>query len=177
MDPMDTGSMRRDAAAGAATGASSDATGDAGADGEALACWGVYSSECATRRTLARIADKWTMLIVGRLSAGPMRFAALRRSIEGLSAKVLTEHLRELAADGLVHRELDDAVRPPRTTYSLTPLGATLVDTAEAMRRWAEAHAEEIERHRASVRGARPDASRAGAGGAMPEDQDPASSG
>ena len=125
----------------------------------------MYSSECATRRTLARIADKWTMLIVGRLSAGPMRFAALRRSIEGLSAKVLTEHLRELAGDGLVHRELDDAVRPPRTTYSLTPLGATLVDTAEAMRRWAEAHAEEIERHRASVREARPDAFRAGAGG------------
>ena len=125
----------------------------AGTDHDAaLACWGVYSSECATRRTLGRIADKWTMLIVGRLASGPMRFAALRRSIEGLSAKVLASHLRELAADGLVHRELDDTVRPPSTTYSLTPLGATLVDVAEAMQRWAQTHAGEIERYRTTLR-------------------------
>ena len=116
-------------------------------DDAASACWGVYSRDCATRRTLGRIADKWTMLIVGRLAAQPMRFGALRRSIEGLSAKVLTAHLRELEADGLVHRDVEPS-RPPRTTYSLTALGLTLVETAEAMRRWAETHAGEIERHR-----------------------------
>ena len=123
-------------------------------DDEALACWGVYSRDCPTRRTLGRVADKWTMLIVGRLAARPMRFAVLRRSIEGLSAKVLTAHLKSLEADGLVRRDVEPA-RPPRTTYSLTPLGATLVGAAEMLRRWAETHAAEIERHRAEALEAR----------------------
>lgn len=110
---------------------------------EPFACWGVYSRECTTRRTLARVADKWTILIVGRLSQQPYRFGKLRRSIEGISSKVLTEHLRELEYDGLVLRVVEPT-RPPSVTYSLTPLGNSLVEVALSLKEWAEAHAEEI---------------------------------
>ena len=118
------------------------------ADAHALACWEAYGGACPVRRTLGRVADKWTILVVGRLAAGPMRFAALRRALEGISAKVLTEQLRSLEADGLVSRAVEHA-KPPRTTYSLTPLGGTLAGAALSMQRWAEEHAAEIERHRA----------------------------
>ncbi|MGC1307020.1 MAG: helix-turn-helix domain-containing protein [Phormidesmis sp.] len=112
---------------------------------EPFACWGVYSRECITRRTLARVADKWTILIVGRLSQKPYRFGELRRSIEGISSKVLTEHLRELERDGLVLRVVEPT-RPPSVTYSLTLLGNSLVEVALALKEWAETHAEDIEK-------------------------------
>ncbi|MBD3886369.1 helix-turn-helix transcriptional regulator [Phormidium tenue FACHB-886] len=112
-----------------------------------FACWGVYSRECITRRTLARIADKWTILIVGRLSQQPYRFGELRRSIEGISSKILTEHLRELETDGLIKR-LVEPTRPPSVTYSLTPLGESLVSVALTLKNWAEEHANEIEKIR-----------------------------
>ena len=112
---------------------------------ESLACWGVYSRECITRRTLSRIADKWTILIVGRLSQNPYRFGALRRSIEGISSKVLTENLRELEDDGLVLRVVEPT-RPPSVTYSLTELGESLVEAALALKEWAETHSKDIEK-------------------------------
>ena len=110
-------------------------------------CWGVYSSGCATRRTLGRIADKWTILIVGRLTQKPCRFGALRRSIEGISSKVLTEHLRALEADGLVTRSVEPT-SPPSVTYALTDLGRGLGTVALALKDWAEAHAAAIDAHR-----------------------------
>lgn len=106
-------------------------------------CWGVYSRECATRRTLARIADKWTILIVGRLTQQPCRFGELRRSIEGISSKVLTEHLRELEADGLVTRTVEPT-SPPSVTYALTDLGHSLGALALDVKAWAEEHAEQL---------------------------------
>lgn len=114
---------------------------------EPFSCWGAYSRECITRRTLSRIADKWTILIVGRLSQRPYRFGALRRSIEGISSKVLTEHLRELEGDGLVLRVVEPT-RPPSVTYSLTELGESLVEAALALKEWAEMHSEDVERVR-----------------------------
>ena len=108
-------------------------------------CWGVYSRECATRRTLARIADKWTILIVGRLTQRPCRFGELRRSIEGISSKVLTEHLRELEGDGLVTRTVEPTA-PPSVTYALTDLGKSLGELAIGVKAWAEQHAEAIHR-------------------------------
>lgn len=117
-----------------------------------FACWGVYSRDCATRRTLARVADKWTILVVGRLSNRSYRFGELRRSIEGVSSKVLTETLREMAEDGLVTRTVEPT-SPPAVTYALTPLGQSLGMAAVELRRWAEQHAEEIERHRSAGSG------------------------
>lgn len=106
-------------------------------------CWGVYSRECATRRTLARIADKWTILIVGRLTQRPCRFGELRRSIEGISSKVLTEHLRELEADSLITRTVEPT-SPPSVTYALTDLGHSLGALALDVKAWAEEHAEQL---------------------------------
>jgi DNA-binding HxlR family transcriptional regulator len=114
-----------------------------------FACWGVYSRACATRRTLARIADKWTILVVGRLSQRPCRFGELRRSIEGISPKVLTETLRDLEKDGLLTRSVEPT-SPPAVTYALTSLGQSLGEAAVGLRRWAERHADEVEKHRAA---------------------------
>ena len=109
-------------------------------------CWGVYSRDCATRRTLSRIADKWTILIVSRLTQRACRFGELRRSIEGISSKVLTEHLRELEEDGLITRTVEPT-SPPSVTYELTELGHSLGAIAMSVKTWAEDHADAIRGH------------------------------
>jgi DNA-binding HxlR family transcriptional regulator len=105
--------------------------------------WNVYDENCPTRLTLDRIADKWTVLIVGRLAIGTRRFGELRRDIAGVSPKVLTQKLRELERDGLVARRIYASV-PPKVEYSLTPLGRTLVGLLDAVRVWAETHIESV---------------------------------
>ena len=92
---------------------------------------------------LDRIADKWTVLIVGRLAAGTQRFGELRRDISGISPKVLTQKLRELERDGILTRQIYATI-PPRVDYNLTSLGRTLIELVGAMRTWAEAHIEEV---------------------------------
>ncbi len=110
---------------------------------EAAAHWSVYDDRCPTRLALDRIADKWTVLIVGRLVPGTRRFGELRRDIAGISAKVLTQKLRELERDGLVARRVYASV-PPKVEYRLTPLGQTLIDLLDAVRGWAETHIEAV---------------------------------
>ena len=95
----------------------------------------------SSRRALDRIADKWTVLSVGRLTPGPRRFGQLRRDIPGISAKVLTHKLREMERDGLVARRVYASV-PPRVEYRLTPLGQSLIGLLDAIRAWAEEHIE-----------------------------------
>ena len=108
-------------------------------DNKALQEWNVYDQNCPTRLALDRIADKWTVLIVGQLAGGTRRFGELRREITGVSPKVLTQKLRELERDGLVARRVYASV-PPKVEYSLTPLGHTLVGLLAAIRAWAETH-------------------------------------
>lgn len=96
-----------------------------------------YYAGCPTRQLLDRIANKWTVLVLGLLVAGPQRFNVLRRSVEGLTQKVLSQRLKELERDGLVHREARATV-PVTVEYSLTPLGRTLVGTLDVLRAWAE---------------------------------------
>lgn len=95
-----------------------------------------YKEECPTRKALDRIADKWTVLIIGLLADEPRRFSDLKRSIEGISQKMLTQTLRTLERDGLVSRTAYAEV-PPRVVYELTPLGETLIDPIIAIRDWA----------------------------------------
>ena len=106
--------------------------------------YNVYAAKCPTRKALDRIADKWTALIVGLLGERTHRFGELRRSIDGISHKVLSHTLRSLERDGLVRREPLPTV-PPTVEYSLTPLGATLIGPLAAIRDWAEEHIEEIQ--------------------------------
>lgn len=103
-----------------------------------------YVQACPTRLVLDRIADKWTVLILGLLGEGPVRFNQLRREIEGLSQKVLAQTLRKLERDGLVKRTAFPTV-PVTVEYALTPLGGTLADTVDALRVWAETHIGQIE--------------------------------
>jgi DNA-binding HxlR family transcriptional regulator len=103
--------------------------------------WDVFSSLCPTRQVLDRIADKWTVLIIRRLSDGTLRFAQLRRAVGGISQKVLTSTLRGLERDGIVTRRLYASV-PPRVDYSLTDLGRSLGDLVEGICGWAEANIE-----------------------------------
>jgi DNA-binding HxlR family transcriptional regulator len=102
-----------------------------------------YAAACPTRLVLDRVADKWTVLILGLLANGPMRFNELRRRIEGLSQKMLSQTLKSLERDGLVSRKAFATV-PVTVEYSITPLGQTLTSTVDALRIWAETHIGEV---------------------------------
>ncbi|MER5217700.1 helix-turn-helix domain-containing protein [Streptomyces sp. NPDC002838] len=103
----------------------------------------VMTATCPSRTSLARIANKWTAMVVIALSAGPMRFRDLRTDVDGISAKVLTETLRDLERDGLVTRHVYGEV-PPRVEYELTALGRTLHAPLQALALWAEEHFTEV---------------------------------
>ncbi|WP_445491165.1 winged helix-turn-helix transcriptional regulator [Rhodopseudomonas sp. RCAM05734] len=98
-----------------------------------------YSDNCPTRIVLDRIADKWAVLVLGLLGDGPVRFNRLRRQIEGISQKMLSQTLKSLERDGLVSRRAIATV-PVTVEYSITPLGATLSATVDSLRIWAETH-------------------------------------
>ncbi|MCJ2011526.1 winged helix-turn-helix transcriptional regulator [Methylobacterium sp. J-076] len=102
-----------------------------------------YASTCPTRLVLDRVADKWAVLVLGLLGEGPVRFNQLRRTIEGLSQKMLSQTLKNLERDGLVHRKAIPTV-PVTVEYSITPLGQTLSATVDALRVWAESHIEDV---------------------------------
>ncbi|MGD0365472.1 MAG: helix-turn-helix domain-containing protein, partial [Bryobacteraceae bacterium] len=79
--------------------------------------WDVFNRHCPTRQVLDRIADKWSVLIIRRLSTGTLRFAQLRRAVDGISQKVLTNTLRGLERDGIVTRRIYASV-PPKVEYT-----------------------------------------------------------
>lgn len=96
---------------------------------------------------LDRIGDKWTVMVVGILSAGPMRFNALQRTVAGVSHRMLTLTLRGLERDGLVTRTAFATV-PPRVDYELTELGHSLKPQLELLAAWARQNQATIERAR-----------------------------
>lgn len=98
-----------------------------------------YRADCPTRRILDRIGDRWTVLIVGALGDGTARFSELRRRIEGVSQKMLTQTLRGLERDGLVERTVHPEV-PVRVEYTLTDAGRTLQAPLLALQEWAIEH-------------------------------------
>ncbi|MEQ1344971.1 winged helix-turn-helix transcriptional regulator [Acinetobacter seifertii] len=91
----------------------------------------------ATREILDRIGDKWSLYIIASLAKGTMRFNELRRSIDGISQRMLTLTLRELERDGLVSRTMYPTI-PPRVDYELTELGQTLLVPVMALVSWAD---------------------------------------
>ncbi len=100
----------------------------------------VFDPNCPSRVVLDRIAEKWNGLVILALSEQTLRFTELRLRIGGVAPKVLTQTLRGLERDGLVHREVYAEV-PPRVEYSLTRLGRSLREPIEAVQTWAERHA------------------------------------
>jgi DNA-binding HxlR family transcriptional regulator len=98
---------------------------------------------CPTRQVLARIADKWSMLVVTALEPGTKRFSQLRRDIGGITQKMLTQTLRGLERDGLVIRTAYPTV-PVTVEYTLTPLGRSLSIAVDAIRAWAIENIEDV---------------------------------
>ena len=94
---------------------------------------------CALTAALAAMGGRWKLFVVYRLADGPRHFAALRRSLPDVSAKVLAQQLRELQADGLVSRERSGPV-PACVHYALTSHGRSVLPVAEEIRRWGMAH-------------------------------------
>jgi DNA-binding HxlR family transcriptional regulator len=86
--------------------------------------------------TLARIGDKWTVLVVGALAKGPIRYNEIRRRVEGISQRMLTLTLKGLEQDGLVIRTMYPTI-PPRVDYELTDLGRKLIVPLRALAKWA----------------------------------------
>ena len=98
----------------------------------------------ALGRVLDRIGDKWTVMVVGGLSKGPMRFNALLRLIDGVSHRMLTLTLRGLEHDGLVKRTVYPSV-PPKVEYELTNVGASLIKPLKTLADWAQKNQPAIE--------------------------------
>lgn len=92
---------------------------------------------CPVETTLTMISDKWKVLILRDLLTGTKRFGELKKSLTGVSQKVLTSQLWEMEENGLVERKAYPEV-PPRVEYSLTPLGRSLKPIMDAMRVWGE---------------------------------------
>ncbi|RSS68671.1 helix-turn-helix domain-containing protein [Streptomyces sp. WAC06614] len=93
------------------------------------------SAECGLDAAMEVMGGKWKVVVLWMLESGPRRFGELRRSIDGITEKVLAAHLREMEADGIVHREVYDEV-PPRVEYSLTPIGVELNDALAPLSAW-----------------------------------------
>jgi DNA-binding HxlR family transcriptional regulator len=105
-------------------------------------------SDCRTiSEILARVGDKWTILVVGVLGNGTKRFNEIRRELGSISQRMLTLTLRGLERDGLVTRTVFPTV-PPKVEYELTKLGRSLLDPVNALGAW-------VRKHRPSIQAAR----------------------
>lgn len=106
------------------------------------------TGECrGISEVLARVGDKWTVLVVTYLGDGPMRFNELRRTIDGISQRMLTLTLRGLERDGFVTRTIFPTI-PPRVDYELTPLGRDLLAPVTALSDWARKNQDRIRKAR-----------------------------
>ena len=90
---------------------------------------------CPVATTVQLIGSKWKLLILRNLMARPWRFNGLRRDLEGISQKVLTDSLRALEEDGIITRTVYPEV-PPRVEYALSPLGESMRPILDAMEEW-----------------------------------------
>lgn len=94
---------------------------------------------CPVETTLSLISDKWTVIIIRDLLTGTKRFNELMRSVTGITQKVLTSHLRNMEANGLLIRKVYPEV-PPKVEYTLTETGYSLKPILDAMYTWGESY-------------------------------------
>lgn len=105
--------------------------------------WDPYDRNCPTRQLLDRIGDRWTVLVVGALADGPLRYGEISRRVDGVSQKMLTQTLRFLEQDGLVTRTVYPVI-PPRVDYELTDAGRSLREPLRALEDWAKEHMADV---------------------------------
>jgi DNA-binding HxlR family transcriptional regulator len=104
---------------------------------------GVFPANCPSRVVLNHVTSTWGVLVLAALSGGTLRWSELRRTVQGVSEKMLAQTLRTLEADGLVHREARPVI-PPHVDYRLTDLGQDLTVHLLPLLRWIGQHADEI---------------------------------
>ncbi|WP_238151697.1 winged helix-turn-helix transcriptional regulator [Kribbella sindirgiensis] len=104
----------------------------------------------SVRQMLDRIGDKWSMLVIAVLEAGPLRYTDLQREVPGISQRMLTVTVRQLQQDGLVTRTAYAEV-PPRVEYALTPTGRSLHHVVTSLITWVADHHSQIREHRTQV--------------------------
>ncbi|NGN64618.1 helix-turn-helix transcriptional regulator [Streptomyces sp. A7024] len=101
-------------------------------------------ADSLAREIFSDVANKWALLIIEALGEGTLRFSEIRKQVEGVSHKMLTQNLRMLERNGLVDREVHPTV-PPRVEYTLTESGRALRVTVDAICGWTHAHLGHIE--------------------------------
>lgn len=100
--------------------------------------------ECNVATTVSLIGSKWKLLILRNLLARPWRFNELRKNLQGISQKVLTDSLRSLEEDGIVTRTVYPEV-PPRVEYALSDLGETMRPILDAMEDWGKLYKNQLD--------------------------------
>lgn len=111
--------------------------------------WNPYAATCPTRQLLDRISDKWVVLVLSLLEDGPKRFSVLKREIDGISQKMLSQTLRALEQDGLLTRRAFPTV-PVTVEYELTALGRSLNVALTPVIEWAVANMNRVLKARES---------------------------
>src|ERR1700677_4421275 len=102
-----------------------------------------YAAGCPTRQLLDRVGDKWTVLTLGLIRDKPLRFNALRRDIEGVTQKMLSQTLKQMERDGLITRTVLPTM-PVSVEYAITPLGQTLAAVLDGLQLWARDHIADV---------------------------------
>ena len=108
----------------------------------------IFSAACVTRPILDQIADKWSVMILAVICHEPARFNAIKRRLEGVTQKALTQALRRLERNGIVSRRVIPGP-PVAVEYSVTPMGRTLQEPFAALYEWALEHSAQIEQAQA----------------------------
>lgn len=99
--------------------------------------------DCGLRLTLDRLGEKWTVMTIAELSAGPRRYREIERALSGVTQRMLTLTLRRLERDGFVDRHVEPT-NPPSVTYSLTPRGVGFSSIAAGLVKWSQEHKSQI---------------------------------
>jgi DNA-binding HxlR family transcriptional regulator len=132
---------------GAGAPSDPDHAGDPGPTDELVA--DVFARDCTSRGTLQNVAGKWGILAMLALGEGDLRFNALRRRVQGVSEKMLSQTLQTLERDGMLRRDVVTAI-PPRVEYSLTPLGARIAAQLRDLADLMEGSVDEVDAARAA---------------------------
>ena len=111
-----------------------------------------FSVDCPSRLLFDQIADKWSMMVLTVLDDGPLRFNAVKRQLEGVTQKALTQCLRRLERNGLVGRHVRP-LSPIAVEYELMPLGRTVLPPFRALYKWTMEHLDEVEAARQAFDG------------------------
>ncbi len=111
-----------------------------------------FDESCPSRLLFDNIADKWSMMVISVLDAGPMRFNGIKRHIGGVTQKALTQCLRRLERNGLISRRVIMG-SPIGVEYAITPLGRSLLGPFQALHEWTIEHVNDVEQARQAFDG------------------------